>query len=721
MTDDPTSSIPLLSEFSVSAYARSPLTGTELGLSFKEPTPEIAADLSQSQQWLLALPRYHPLRPICASLLGFQLLKRYELSNQREDIDGSILSLTESLLSPPGSWLAHGPTIIEVLYHISLSLITRSRVSKEPEDANYAAIYLRHLRHTPITRDLVTALLVEALVFQMELNACDTVKTLEEMAVLTHELLTSDPSNSLTTRTVTLFSRALSPHLINPIPDQPLNQIIECLRLARIYKPKLPEVPFSLCNCLFSRYMNTHAIDDLDDAADVAEEIIASGPPNGKFVTQCQKIAPALAMLRSIAVNNPNNSELIYRNRASAAVKEDIYTNWSHVLERAANKTFKPIGSLETLPSVPLPSLPVSSDHYERTRTRPLDELFHRIRNYDITDINEVIELGRTMVSSSDPSDLHVLQVFGEILFGSFERTNKIEYLNESMNIHRQLLAHPSSSSKFLRLRAIIRLLHTLISRMYISPDHRVQDLREVVELLPQYLDEGSALFDLVYRFDLAFLWAYAARLTRHSTISTAYETALSLMQHARLYTPTLQLQHAGLATHDYWHKMPLDYASYQVDLDQLEGAIETLERGRAFIWSETRHLCPIDKLQQENPYLGDKLAAVNQDLEELTKSIPPSYQLSMDDLRDQFGRLRLGQRGLLKEHDELISQIRALPGFDRFMTSPSFDTLRSAASSGPVIIINHSEPRSDILILLHNAPPPSFRPLSISTTVQMH
>jgi hypothetical protein len=81
---------------------------------------------------------------------------------------------------------------------------------------------------------------------------------------------------------------------------------------------------------------------------------------------------------------------------------------------------------------------------------------------------------------------------------------------------------------------------------------------------------------------------------------------------------------------------------------------------------------------------------------------------VATDDLRavDPFSRLLLKQRGLLKERDKLISQIQALPGFDRFLTSPSFDTLRSAASSGPVIIINHSKWRSDILILFHNSSP---------------
>ena len=126
------------------------------------------------------------------------------------------------------------------------------------------------------------------------------------------------------------------------------------------------------------------------------------------------------------------------------------------------------------------------------------------------------------------------------------------------------------------------------------------------------------------------------------------------------------------------------------------------------------RHLrTSVDQLLQADPQLGHKFAAVNRDLEELTKSIPPSHKLSMDDggaddLRavDPFGRLLLKQRRLLKERDKLISQIQALPGFDSFLTSPSFDTLRSAASSGPVIIINHSRWRSDILILLHNASP---------------
>ena len=186
-------------------------------------------------------------------------------------------------------------------------------------------------------------------------------------------------------------------------------------------------------------------------------------------------------------------------------------------------------------------------------------------------------------------------------------------------------------------------------------------------------------------------------------------------MQDIAPFSPTLQLQHATLTTSlVFSHETPLAYASYQVEQGQLEEAIETLERGRASLWSEMRRLrTSIDQLLDADPELGHKFAALNGDLDELTKSIPPSHKLNMDDVvvddlraGDQFGSLLLRQRGLLKARDKLISQIRALPGFDRFLTFPLFDTLRSAASSGPVVIVNHSEPCSDILILLYNASP---------------
>ena len=343
---------------------------------------------------------------------------------------------------------------------------------------------------------------------------------------------------------------------------------------------------------------------------------------------------------------------------------------------------------------------------------RPLVGLYYGIRNNSITNLEEAIESGRSILASSDPSDLDLSYEFGKILSEAFERTKKINYLHESIHILSQLLAR--RPSKLLYCWTIVSLLMSLITRSEISRGHRTQDWQVLVALLPQLLDHGSQWQSLPQRLGLACLWAFLARAIQHPSASAAYETALSLMPDIAPFSPTLQLQHAALTRLPSCSHMPLAYASYQVERGQLEQAIETLERGRALLWSEMRHLrASVDQLLDADPELGHKFAVLTRDLEELTKSIAPSHKLSMDDvvsddLRavDEFGCMLRRQRGLLKERDELLSQIRALPGFDRFLLFPLFDKLRSAASSGPVVIVNHSIWRSDILILLHNASP---------------
>ena len=133
--------------------------------------------------------------------------------------------------------------ILEGFSCLAFSLSERSRVSGEPEGAICAAKYLRYLRgpaHSPSMyhlRQSDTELLVETLELQIELKASDVVQTLEEMTALTQELLISDPCSDYTTSATTFFSRAVGHNLSELFPDRLSNEIIECLRLARMHKP----------------------------------------------------------------------------------------------------------------------------------------------------------------------------------------------------------------------------------------------------------------------------------------------------------------------------------------------------------------------------------------------------------------------------------------------------------------------------------------------------
>jgi CHAT domain-containing protein/tetratricopeptide (TPR) repeat protein len=691
--------------------------------------------ITHSLDFLSGPPRSLPLRLTRIYRLATMQLDRYAVSNEVDDLNKAIFHLSELILLPSRSWLEHGPKILEVLLLLTSALFRRSKVSGQPQDAISAAEYLRYLLAQPhqsfgVPRRLVTTMLVDALAFQVNLEAGNVIQNLGEMAVLCRELLNSDISDGDTTRFITLFARAVSSKIRPWVLDLPLDQVIEFLRLARLRKPELRDAHFALAFCLGTRYCVTFLNADYEEAASMLDEIIASSSPGDEFVARVHRIVTGLAVVRSKTHNTPEYSEeAIYRARnflSSSPEEHPFISLVSSSLEDTAKQRFHYFGSIDGLEAssssswlsqlvAAFPWMDKDSD-FDRIYKKAilLEDILSWIQNNETMEIEEAIEDGRTILDSSDPSSpftFYSLGLFGLILFEAFKRTNEIWYLDQSMSALSRVLEYPFA--QHIRSGALRLLSLSLLTRSMCFRGRRMNDVDEGVKILSRCVNDGHA--SLPDRFQFACLWAFFARGFRHPSTSTAYENAISSMQKALLFAPTLQQQHATLATtSDYSHRLPLDYASYQVNLGQLEEAIETLERGRALLWSEMRHLrTSVDQLLQAHPHLAHKFAAVNRDLEELTKSIPPSHKLSMDDdgaedLRavDPFSRLLLKQRRLLKERDELILQIQVLPGFDSFLTSPSFDTLRSAASHGPIIIINHSRWRSDILILLHNTSP---------------
>jgi len=211
----------------------------------------------------------------------------------------------------------------------------------------------------------------------------------------------------------------------------------------------------------------------------------------------------------------------------------------------------------------------------------------------------------------------------------------------------------------------------------------------------------------------MSYLWTQNARGHGHHTTSTVYETTLSLMEDSLLIAPTLETQHHHLVA---WHKihkeLPKNMASYEVSRGQLTHAIEALEQGRALIWSEMQGFRTSIHRLEFAPHLAKEFTTVNHELETLTTSVSPDIAINDNGRHedsegmDKFGRLVVRHRELSAKRKELVLQIQALPGLKGFLMKPSFDTLRSAAMRGPVIIMNHSKWGCNILIILHHTHP---------------
>jgi hypothetical protein len=117
---------------------------------------------------------------------------------------------------------------------------------------------------------------MDALAVQVKLDVGNAIQTSKEMAV---PLLNLDISDVDTTRTIKLFVEAVLSKLRLLLPDQPLDQVTECLLAVRKHQPGLHMVRLALFHCISCRREMTFVDDDRKVAVSVLEGVLASSPP----------------------------------------------------------------------------------------------------------------------------------------------------------------------------------------------------------------------------------------------------------------------------------------------------------------------------------------------------------------------------------------------------------------------------------------------------------
>ena len=670
-----------------------------------------------------------------------------------DDLEQSILRFTEAIFLPL-PWDTRCLNFIQIFFSITRALVHRANEIRRPEDVTRSIIYLRYLRGQSleplnIPPNRVTGLLVEALGVQVEMKLEDVRQDVEEMAALCLELLKSDIPTTSKTGFIVIFTRIVGPHGQSGSELQGRSdKVMECLREANVRLPDSNEASIALAWSLFKRFQAADSNDDYEEAVSILDKVIHT--PGDARRTKHQEealwLVRWLALTRFYIFGKPEHlEEVIYRTRTLLGGARSEHTHHSLMRELAALQRYRftvtgdasglqeaHLGNSDDSDHSSFQGLAVSpteldpNNHenlfYENLLDADfLDTNFLLDANlYRITDgagVEGAIEYCRLLLASSH-NDSRIAQFASLALDKLLSRTNDIENINGAISILRDKLPDSSSSRGVPRLRAcpdfyiILKLITHLTSRFLLV--RRREDLNEIMRLYPRATDDENARTP--DRFLLSREWARMAHFWGHPSTSAAYDSAISLMQDTLTYFPTVDIQHSRLVEmRDRYDNgsLPLDHASYHISMGQLPRAIENLERGRALLWSEMRGLrTSIDQIRAIDSHLADNFAAVNRNLEVLTFKLAASTN-SVDGGRDDsfvrmdpLGRLVVQQRKLLDDRNKLISQIQALPGFETFLKSPQFEKLHSAASHGPVVIINHCRFRSDILILLYNSPP---------------
>jgi hypothetical protein len=166
-----------------------------------------------------------------------------------------------------------------------------------------------------------------------------------------------------------------------------------------------------------------------------------------------------------------------------------------------------------------------------------------------------------------------------------------------------------------------------------------------------------------------------------------AYSDAIGLVSLAASFAVSRasQLQHIH-------HGRTLGSEAYllAIRVDDLPTGLQLLERARGVIWSQIIHM--------RDPQLDDVPQELAERLQRLISGVatPASAQFPDITLSPTSGSIYTQRR----EVQDVIRQIRSLPGLDDFMRGPDAGTLLTTATQNPVVVLIAGETECHALVL---------------------
>ncbi|KAL5525289.1 hypothetical protein ACEPAF_9159 [Sanghuangporus sanghuang] len=647
---------------------------------------QIIADLEESieldHEALALRPEGNTSRPYSLCNLGSSLWTRFQQSGRMYDLDESIILHRAALeLRPDGHPHRHLS-----LGNLALALTTRFEHRGKNEDLeesitlHRAALALRPEGNPERSKSLSS--LANSLRIRFLLNG--RIADLEESIELERSALIvrtedhPDRSKSLESLATCLWTRFQHSGRVDDLEETiPLQRTVLSLRLEG--HPHHNHSLSSLATCLWTRFHYGGRVDDLEESIRLyraALAVLPEGHPDHHHVLG--NLASALSDC--------------FRNNGRI---EDL--NESIALDRAAL----------ALRSEGHPDRPVSLGNLALS----LGARFQQ--GGKIEDLEESIVLQRDALEFRPEGHPHRHNSLGNLatsLLDRFGHSGRIEDIEESIKMSQAALdlrpdEHPDSS----------RLLYNLALSLYsrFEKEGRTEDLEESIDSLSHAADH--ALSRSSDRFRAAHRWTTLARSHDHRTTLEAYRTTMSIIQRALTIRPTLSSRHEFLSSDSCYRTLALDASSYAIEKGDLARAIELLEQGRALLWSQMRGFrSPLERLSEADSALAVRLGNCSHALEALSTSSEPRSAISdviggsngihaYSGLQNQqsIDQMLVQVRQLSQEQEELIKEVRRIPGFEDFLQASPFEVLQQAASEGPVIVLNHSVHRCDVLIAL--------------------
>ncbi|KAG1775531.1 CHAT domain-containing protein [Suillus placidus] len=320
----------------------------------------------------------------------------------------------------------------------------------------------------------------------------------------------------------------------------------------------------------------------------------------------------------------------------------------------------------------------LTTRYYKSHVSEDLDEAIDRS--------SESLQLAR----HDHPQRHDALHVLSSALSSRFTQTGKNEDVDEAIQLCQEALAslpslHPARFSSYQRL-----------NKAYLARYRELHDPADLSLAVENFrLASGHTTRGFRDRVEFALLWVHEAEGHQHDSVLDAYRVCLELFDnHVMTRSSTILRRKAAVAFSDA-RSLAVDAASCAIRCDELRCAVELAEQGRGQQWSLASLLkTPVQDLESANPTLAHNYL-------KLSKLISNAAQSSAT-ITDSAAADRTAPeyRGLTRQLEAAVAEIRNLRAFSRFLLPPLYEDLQVAACQGPIIILIASQySRSAIIV----------------------
>jgi tetratricopeptide (TPR) repeat protein len=321
-----------------------------------------------------------------------------------------------------------------------------------------------------------------------------------------------------------------------------------------------------------------------------------------------------------------------------------------------------------------------------------LQRRFERTGN--LTDLDHAISDGERAVAATPDNhpDLAVyLSNLGGNLRSRFERSGLLLDLDKAIDATRQAVAATPADQPY-RATYLLNLGSTLRTRF--ARTQALPDLDEAIDVSQRAVAIDTA--PAIVRARAAGQWGLLAAATQNwAQAVEGYSAAVGLVA---LAAPR------SLSRRDQEHNLTelaglgSQAVACCLEAGEVDRAVELWEQARAVLLSQSLDIrTDLTMLTAAQPQLAQKFIDLRDEFERPANLIGVNPEGSDAAMRLARADRRREAAALL---EQIIVEIRTIPGSENFLLPLPIEELLPAAESGPVVLVNISDIRSDALIL---------------------